>query len=69
MSGAGNSFWITHLTPALFSAFVNKDWSQTARKLCQKEGASGGADGLVVLVPSQNCDFRWLFYNADGSPG
>ena len=68
MSGAGNSFWITYLTPALFPAFVDKDWFQVARELCQKERASGGGDGLVVLVPSQNCDFRWLFYNADGSP-
>ena len=26
-----------------------------------------GADGLVVLVPSSEADFKWQFYNSDGS--
>ena len=59
MSGAGNCFWITHLlTP--YSQSIN--WVKTAKDLCRNS-----ADGLVVLLPSKVCDFKWLFYNADGS--
>lgn len=67
MSGAGNSFWITYLSPSLFPAFADKNWPEVAQKLCQKEEPSDKGDGLVVLVPSENCDFKWLFYNTDGS--
>ena len=35
-------------------------------KLCNRtEGI--GADGFVVLVPTNEADFKWLFYNSDGS--
>lgn len=66
MSGAENSFWITHfLSPA--SPSINRDWSQVAQILCKKNNSSK-ADGLAILLPSKHCDFKWLFYNADGSP-
>ncbi|MYE07879.1 MAG: diaminopimelate epimerase [Oligoflexia bacterium] len=67
MSGAGNSFWITYLSPSFFPDFVDKDWPEVARKICQREDTSDTGDGLVVLVPSRTCDLKWLFYNADGS--
>lgn len=58
-SASGNDFVITH-------AFIEKDYAQEAIKLCNRtEGI--GADGFVVLVPSKNADFKWLFYNSDGS--
>ena len=59
MSGAGNCFWITHFptTPP-----QSNNWIKTAQVLCRNN-----ADGLVVLLPSKVCDFKWLFYNADGS--
>lgn len=70
MSGAENSFWITHsLSPIPSSFSINRNWSQIAKTLCkQPDNSSAKADGLVILLPSNNCDFKWLFYNADGSP-
>lgn len=58
-SASGNDFVIFH-------TFVNKDYSQEAIALCSRtEGI--GADGLIVLIPNQEADFQWLFYNSDGS--
>ena len=58
-SASGNDFVIFH-------TFIEKDYSSDAIKLCNRtEGI--GADGLVVLVPSSDIDFKWLFYNSDGS--
>ena len=78
MSGAGNSFWITHFLPPTSPMdpageadtapqLVDTNWPDIARKLCQKTKEKGGADGMAVLLPSKTCDFKWLFYNADGS--
>lgn len=58
-SASGNDFIITH-------SFVEKDYSSDAIKLCNRTQGIG-ADGLVVLVPSNEADFKWLFYNSDGS--
>ncbi len=58
-SASGNDFVIFH-------SLTNKDYSQDAIKLCNRtEGI--GADGLIVIVPSTEADFQWLFYNNDGS--
>ncbi len=58
-SASGNDFVIFH-------TFIEKNYSADAIKLCSRtEGI--GADGLVVLVPSLEADFKWLFYNSDGS--
>ena len=58
-SASGNDF-------VLFHTFTTADYSQLAIKLCDRhEGI--GADGLIVLVPHEELDFAWLFYNADGS--
>lgn len=58
-SASGNDFVIFH-------TFIEKDYTNEAIKLCNRtEGI--GADGLVVLVPSMDADFKWLFYNSDGS--
>lgn len=58
-SASGNDFVIFH-------TFIEKDFSQKAIELCDRtEGI--GADGLVALVPSDKADFKWLFYNSDGS--
>ena len=58
-SASGNDFIICH-------SFVEKDYSTDAIKLCNRtEGI--GADGFVVLVPTNEADFKWLFYNSDGS--
>ncbi|RXK05804.1 diaminopimelate epimerase [Halarcobacter bivalviorum] len=58
-SASGNDFVIFH-------TFVEQDFSNKAVELCNRtEGI--GADGLVALVPSTEADFKWLFYNSDGS--
>ena len=58
-SASGNDFVISH-------SLVERDYSQDAIELCNRtEGI--GADGFVVLVPSNEADFKWLFYNSDGS--
>lgn len=58
-SASGNDFVIFH-------TFVEKDFSNLAIELCNRtEGI--GADGLVAIVPSSDADFKWLFYNSDGS--
>jgi len=43
-----------------------KDRSKLAKKLCHRQNGVG-ADGLVVLVPHEEYDFEWEFYNSDGS--
>ena len=58
-SASGNDFIISH-------SFIEKDYTQEAITLCNRtEGI--GADGFVVIVPSNEADFKWLFYNSDGS--
>ena len=58
-SASGNDFVITH-------SFIEKDYTNNAIKLCNRtEGI--GADGFVIIVPSSEADFKWLFYNSDGS--
>ena len=58
-SASGNDFVIFH-------TFIKKDYASLAIELCNRtEGI--GADGLIVLVPHDDYDFEWLFYNSDGS--
>ncbi|MDD2886267.1 MAG: diaminopimelate epimerase [Aliarcobacter sp.] len=58
-SASGNDFVIFH-------TFLEKDYANDAIKLCNRtEGI--GADGLVVIIPSNEADFKWQFYNSDGS--
>lgn len=58
-SASGNDFVIFH-------TFEKKDYSILAQALCNRtEGI--GADGLIVLIPHEEYDFEWLFYNSDGS--
>ena len=58
-SANGNDFVIFH-------AFTQVDRSALAKTLCHRQEGVG-ADGLIVLLPHEVYDFRWQFYNADGS--
>jgi len=58
-NASGNDFVIFH-------TFVEKNYSELAKKLCHRQEGIG-ADGLIVLVPTKEADFKWLFYNSDGS--
>jgi diaminopimelate epimerase len=63
MNGSGNDFILID----------NRDQSlpvsnlhEFARKICAQK-LSVGADGLIIVEKSDRADFRWLFFNADGS--
>lgn len=58
-SASGNDFVISH-------AFTREDRDKLAVALCHRQEGIG-ADGLIVLLPHDEQDFEWDFYNADGS--
>jgi diaminopimelate epimerase len=58
-SANGNDFII-------FIAQKKENRSELAAKLCHRQNGIG-ADGMVVLLPHEEYDFEWEFYNADGS--
>jgi len=63
MSGSGNDFiLIDHREP-----FLKEDrLVDFIRKVCRRR-ISVGADGLILIEPSKKADFKWRYYNADGS--
>jgi diaminopimelate epimerase len=63
MSGTGNDFVIIdHRDPFIPEA----DQSEFARIVCRRKFSVGG-DGLILIENSETADFRWQFYNGDGS--
>ncbi|AZV47474.1 diaminopimelate epimerase [Nautilia sp. PV-1] len=58
-SASGNDFVIFH-------TFIKKDRSLLAKELCDRQNGIG-ADGLIVILPHEEYDFEWQFYNSDGS--
>ncbi|MCL2458548.1 MAG: diaminopimelate epimerase [Desulfobulbus sp.] len=63
MSGAGNDFIvIDHRKPVIRP----DQMAEFARLVCRRK-FSVGADGLFLLERSDQADFKWRFFNADGS--
>ena len=63
MSGSGNDFiLIDHREPFL----EEKGLKDFVQKTCRRR-VSVGADGLILIERSGKADFKWRFYNADGS--
>lgn len=60
MQAAGNDFILIEPEAS------GRDWSSLARDLCQRRFRIG-ADGLIVVLPSQRADFEMRIFNADGS--
>ena len=58
-SANGNDF-------VLFHSDVKEDRTELAKTLCHRQNGIG-ADGLIVVLPHDEYDFEWQFYNADGS--
>ena len=58
-SANGNDFIIFH-------ALEKKDRSALAIEVCNRQNGIG-ADGLIVIIPNNENDFEWEFYNSDGS--
>jgi len=65
MSGSGNDFIIIDNRSGLVGVNEGATW---ARRLCRRK-VSVGADGLILIEPPSmsDADFKWRFYNADGS--
>lgn len=63
MSGSGNDFII--IDNRDLSLDVG-DLPAFARRICERK-ISVGADGLILIEPSESADFKWRFFNSDGS--
>jgi len=64
MHGIGNDFIVLDYFSKPFPAEVN--FNQLAKKLCHRHFGIG-ADGLILVMPSQRYDFRMRIFNFDGS--
>jgi diaminopimelate epimerase len=63
MSGSGNDFIIIDNRQAVVpESRLNRLIVGSCRRRM-----SVGADGLILIEPSDNADFKWRFFNADGS--
>ncbi len=63
MQGSGNDFILIDNRRGVLQG---KNLKDLAVAVCQRH-YSVGADGLIVIVPSRKADFKWRFFNADGS--
>lgn len=63
MSGSGNDFIIIDNRKQVMNAH---DLSRFIVKVCRRK-MSAGADGLILIEDSDAADFKWHFYNADGT--
>lgn len=63
MSGAGNDFIVIDHRVALIP---EAEQAGFAKQVCRRM-FSVGADGLILIENSAVADFRWRFYNGDGS--
>ncbi|MCE5283952.1 MAG: diaminopimelate epimerase [Deltaproteobacteria bacterium] len=63
MSGSGNDFIIIDNRDGSLGV---RDVVAFVRKVCQRK-VSVGADGLFLIEKSDRVDFKWRFFNADGS--
>jgi diaminopimelate epimerase len=63
LNGSGNDFL---LIDNRHGAMDGIDRPAFAARVCDRS-RSIGADGVILIEPSRKADFRWDFYNADGS--
>ena len=63
LAGSGNDFILIDNRRASIAATRLK---RLAVQLCRRRW-SVGADGLIVIESSSRADFKWRFFNADGS--
>ena len=60
LQGAGNDFVLIE------AGGVEQDWSRLAIAMCNRHFGIG-ADGLLLLLPSETADFQMRMFNPDGS--
>ena len=63
MSGSGNDFIIIDNRQKIVD---EADLPHFIERVCQRK-ISVGADGLILIEPSARVDFKWRFFNSDGS--
>ncbi len=63
LSGSGNDFIIID---NMSLEIDSDDFRKIVPKICRR-AVSVGADGVIILEPSERVDFRWRFFNSDGS--
>jgi len=63
MNGSGNDFIIIDNRSNIVD---KKSISSFVATLCKRK-FSVGADGLILIESSEKADFKWCFYNSDGS--
>jgi diaminopimelate epimerase len=63
LQGSGNDFILIDNRRDILKGMNLKG---LAVRVCDRH-YSVGADGLIVIIPSKKADFKWRFFNADGS--
>lgn len=63
LSGSGNDFILVDNRQGELAGL---DLADVARRLCRRR-FSVGADGFIAIEKADGADFRWQFFNADGS--
>lgn len=63
MSGSGNDFIVIDNRQGIVP---EGNLTQFARRICRRR-MSAGADGLILVEKSDKVDFKWNFFNSDGS--
>ncbi len=62
MSGSGNDFIVVDNRTGVVE---EKDLNQWIASVCRRKH-SVGADGFILIETSEQVDFKWRFFNADG---
>ena len=63
MSGSGNDFIIVDNREKVVK---DNDLLGFISRICRRK-MSVGADGFILIEPSDKADFKWRFFNSDGS--
>lgn len=67
MHGLGNDFvFLDHYSVQPASGSPEGDYPELARKLCHRQFGIG-ADGVIVILPSETADAKMRIFNSDGS--
>lgn len=66
MNGSGNDFIVINNRENVVENTVDISIEEFVRRVCKRR-ESIGADGLILIEKDNDYDFRWRFFNSDGS--
>ncbi len=67
LQGTGNDFIVIDNRKKKFEKFIGDlSVEQAVQRICQRK-TGVGADGLILIESSDVADFKWQFFNSDGS--